>query len=209
MNLLLTMNIRKYYVLEDSIEHDYIDYFLRLGFKPFLFANRADIKHYFDNIHIDGVVLTGGIDIGESYDMSGIRDITESKLLKYCINNNIPVLGICRGLQMINLFFEGSITKNISGHVRCNHSVRCVNPLFKNTYTPDLMVNSYHNHGVFPNNLSPDLEIVFQNTEDNLIEGIRHRQYPIFAIQWHPERNEVPNEIIDSLILKFYNSSNL
>jgi putative glutamine amidotransferase len=209
MNLLLTTNIRKYYVLEDSIEHDYLDYFLRLGFNPFLLANRMDFKYYFDNIHVDGVVLTGGIDVGESNNMSEIRDTTESKLLKYCIDNNIPVLGICRGLQMINLFFGGSLTKGISNHVRCNHLVRCVNPLFKNTYTPNLLVNSYHNHGVSPNNLSPDLEIVFQNTEDNLVEGIRHCQYPIFAIQWHPERDEVPNETVDSLIVNFFNSSNL
>lgn len=208
MNLLLTSNIRKHYVLEDSVEHDYVDYFLRLGFKPFLLSSKMDIKHYFDNIHIGGVVLTGGADVGESNEISEIRDTTESKLLKHCIDNNIPVLGICRGLQMINLYFDGTLTKNISNHVRCRHLVRCINPLFKHIYTPELMVNSYHNHGVFPDNLSPNLEIVFQNTEDNLIEGIHHCQYPIFAIQWHPER-DVAEEKIDTLIVNFFNNSNL
>lgn len=203
------MNIREGYTLEDTIEHDYIDYFIRLGFNPFVLLNKVDVRYYFDNIHIDGVVLTGGIDVGAANEMSQIRDATEIKILEYCIQNNIPVLGICRGMQMINSFFGGSLTQNISDHVRSAHAVCCINPLPSQMPVSDLLVNSYHNHGVFPHNLSSSLKVVFQNLKDGLIEGISHSQYPIFAIQWHPEREKTPNKIVDTLITSFFKNSHL
>jgi putative glutamine amidotransferase len=179
---------------------------VRLGFNPFVLLNKVDFRYYFENIHIDGVVLTGGIDVNAPNEMSQIRDMTEAKILKYCINNNIPVLGICRGMQMVNSFFGGSLTQNIPNHVRSTHIVRCINSLFDQAPVPDLLVNSYHNHGVFPLNLSPSFKIIFQNIQDGLVEGISHCQYPIFAIQWHPEREKISNEIVDKLIVNFFNN---
>ncbi len=203
------MNIREYHTMEDCIEHEYVNYFVRLGFTPFVLLNKVDFRYYFDNIHIDGIVLTGGIDIGSPNEMNQIRDATEAKILEYCISNNIPVLGICRGMQMINSFFGGTLTRNISNHVRSAHIVRCLNPLYNNISIPDLLVNSYHNHGVFPQNLSSSLNVVFQNIDDNLIEGLSYNQHPIFAIQWHPEREKTPNEIVDKLITDFFKNSQM
>ena len=209
MNLLLTMNLRERHAMEDCIEHSYIEFFIRLGFTPFLLSNKADFALYFDRFQIDGVVLTGGIDVSADSEVLHIRDIFENSLLEYCIQNWIPIFGICRGMQLINVYFGGSLSNNIQNHVNIHHPICCINKPLNQIDIPNLSVNSFHNHGIRLHNIAPSLEIAFQGVDDELVEGIFHPQKPILAIQWHPEREKTPNGMVDKLIKNFFGGSKL
>ncbi len=113
---------------------------------------------------------------------------------KACLKNNIPLLGVCRGLQIIAEFFGSDFIK-VENHIKINHSLK-VNKNSK--YYSDLIlldkVNSYHNYAV--NNISDELMISATN-ENKIIKAIEHKKYKIFGQMWHPER-ELPyreNEI--------------
>ena len=203
-NILLTMNIRKYHSNEDSLEQGYASYFERLGFNSFAIINSENFNCYFENIDVSGVVLTGGIDVNSTDELSGIRNKNESLILEHCINSNIPILGICRGMHLINKFFGGIITPNISNHVRARHKVTSLFSLYGIIPNSEFMVNSYHNHGIKESDLAPSLSIAFLNGEDKIVEGIFHSQHSIMGIQWHPERETEPCVQFDNLIIDFF-----
>lgn len=208
MNLLLTMNIRKHHSYEDTIEHAYLDYFQNLGFYPIIISNRVNFKHIFSNVSFNGVVFTGGLDV--SYinhpiqnEITNLRDSFEYQLLNYCIQHKIPILGICRGLQIINSYFGGTISKDIVGHINKEHSI-----IFNTNYSvfkknQIISVNSFHNHGISKHNLSSELTALCHCTSDNLIEGVYHNDIPLLAIQWHPERQKSENPFINQMIKNF------
>ena len=171
-------------ILEDS----YSEYFEKLGFCLIPIPNNTEnIKNYF-NLNPDLMILSGGKD-------SKNRDKTENKLLDYAINKKIPVLGICKGMQFINTYFNGKITK-VENHVAKNHKIKIGRKIEG--------VNSYHNLGFYERDLGGNLKI-FAKSEDGVIEGIYHQNLQIMGIQWHPERASPDDEFNKNLIVNFLN----
>jgi len=119
------------------------------------------------------ILLSGGNDLGEFV----LRDITESSLIKYAEENSFPLLGICRGLQMIAQYY-GAALKKVDGHVRTRHSL---------AGEVSWTVNSFHNLSISqcPNNFE-----VFASSEDGEIEGIKHKKLSWEGWMWHPERED-------------------
>jgi putative glutamine amidotransferase len=142
-----------------------------LGFIPIILPILYDYK----SLDIDGIILTGGNDLnivsGDETDK--IRDDFEYSLLNFCINKNIPVLGICRGMQVINAYFGGSL-KKVENHVGASH-------VLDNGRT----VNSFHNYAI--DKLGMGLRITARST-DGIIEELHHTKYNIFGQMHHPER---------------------
>ena len=81
--------------------------------------NNLKLLKFLNNFNSKGVLLTGGDNFGDFQN----RDQTEFFLIKYAIKKNIPILGICRGMQIIAKFF-GKNTRKIKGHVRTKHKIK-------------------------------------------------------------------------------------
>ena len=123
-------------------------------------------------------------------------DILQLQALSLFVTKKRPVLGICKGLQIINVYFGGDITQHIDTADRHKwigrdqmHRVyhSYVNRLdfFYQLYGNSAPVNSAHHQAI--NRLGKDL-IPVCRAGDNVVEGLMHRVLPILAVQWHPER---------------------
>ncbi|MCT7523246.1 type 1 glutamine amidotransferase [Aliarcobacter cryaerophilus] len=165
--------------IRDCLDIRWAELLYSLGFLIIpLCSSLSNKKDYIKNLNPDGIILSGGNDIGSNFQ----RDKLESMLLEYSIKNNIPVLGICRGMQMINHYLGGSL-KKIENHVAKKHKIKGVLAEKFNMSK----VNSYHNFAI--QSLGKNLEILAVS-EDGNIEAIKHNKYPWIGIMWHPEREK-------------------
>lgn len=125
------------------------------------------------------VVLTGGNSpVGFCGDAPE-RDIFEHALIDAAVERKVPVLGICRGLQVLNLHFGGTL-RSVQGHVATTHMVY-------DRQRRAREVNSYHNLAVGSTDLATGLVAEWRDGE-NHIESFRHESHLVKAIMWHPER---------------------
>ncbi len=159
---------------------------------------------------IDVLIMSGGNDVdpvlyGEEHselleEICPNRDRYELELLKMAHKKGIPIFGICRGLQLINVAFGGSLYQDISHFpdetidhnqqgvgdtpfhpVNIEEGTLLAQIVGKNS----LATNSFHHQAI--KKLSPDFK-VNARTEDGLIEGIESKEgSPVLAVQWHPE----------------------
>ena len=151
-----------------------------------------------------GLLLTGGEDILPAFygceipfvEGNLIRDMREFTILEKFHLNNLPILGICRGLQIINVFFGGTL-KNVSYHQAenkdCYHAVNTTSKGFLKGLS---FVNSNHHQAV--DKLTTKAKNVLFST-DGTVEGFQIENN-IFAVQFHPERMDL------SSIMKVYGS---
>jgi len=163
----------------DSIDQSLISFLNKAGFKAFPLPNVNDnqekfIEEILFKLNPVGIVLSGGNNIGDYSN----RDNLEYELIKKSLYKKIPLIGICRGMQIINKFFGGDL-KLIKNHVNTRHFVK--NADFK------LNVNSFHNYAI--NNKSNQL-ISFLVADDGSIESFKHVNNFIIGIMWHPEREK-------------------
>ncbi|SFL59547.1 gamma-glutamyl-gamma-aminobutyrate hydrolase family protein [Rugamonas rubra] len=161
--------------------------------------------------HLDGLVLQGGADVSpQSYaeaptrpEWGGdrARDMYELELLHEFVEAGKPVLGICRGCQLINVAFGGTLFQDIASdlpealrHVndeydRNRHAVAfppgsSLERLFRDR--PRGLVNSIHHQAV--KTLGRDMQVEALSVPDQVIEAIRYRKAPfVMGLQWHPE----------------------
>ena len=147
----------------------------------------------------DALLLTGGGDIhprfyGQSIaraaDIDEARDLCELSLIRGFTAQQKPIFGICRGLQVINVAFGGTLRQHIDGHGQINgtdrlHETHTDDALLRFLYGTRFTVNSAHHQSV--DLLGTSLHAV-QWANDGTVEGLRHETLPIFAVQWHPER---------------------
>ena len=138
----------------------------------------VQVKLWLENCPPKGIVLGGGNTPSAYGGIAPERCETDNALLCYAVCNKIPVLGVCRGMQSIVLYFGGSL-KKVGGHVAARHNLR--GHVEKN-------VNSYHDFAV---NVLPEEFVVTAKAEDGIVEAVRHKYLPIIGIMWHPEREDV------------------
>jgi carbamoyl-phosphate synthase small subunit len=129
----------------------------------------------------DGVFLSNGPGDPAPLDYA----IDNAKTL---VESNVPVFGICLGHQILGLAMGGSTFKLKFGHRGANHPV-------KKLSTGKIEITS-QNHGfaVDPQSLPADVEVTHVNLYDGTVEGLRHKTYPVFCVQYHPEASPGPHD---------------
>ena len=131
------------------------------------------------------------------------RDAAELMLLERFIAAGKPVLGICRGIQIINVFFGGTLCQDLPCHAATDgkdrfHTVCTVRSPLLPVCGPVCRVNSAHHQAV--DALGRGLRAV-QWAEDGTVEALCHDCLPIWGVQWHPER--LPGELGERLFQAF------
>ncbi len=174
------------------------------------YQNKVDINKLDD---CSGLILTGGVDIypeiyfdWDSSDRKGTyfpeRDGFELKLLEKAINNHIPILGICRGNQLINVYFKGNLIFDLETQRNVNHTkisdeenrIHSIE-IFENTLLQNIVksktgeVTSSHHQAI---DRPGEGLIINSKSPDRIIEGIEYENKAnktfLLGIQWHPER---------------------
>ena len=135
-----------------------------------------NLNYFLDSIKPDAILLSGGNDIGKNPQ----RDKIENAIMNYAEQKKLPLLGICRGMQMIANRL-GISTVPILGHAGTRHKI-----------TGEICgtVNSYHNYCISD---CPKNYRVISKSEENSIEAIKHSELPWEGWMWHPEREATFN----------------
>lgn len=192
-------NIQKINEKRDAISHDWINFLSKIDAYPILIPNQIpNITNFLSKFSFDGIILSGGDNIGEFPE----RDKTEIDILEYSMKNKIPVLGVCRGMQLVNHYFGGKIiSSDTKNHVGKPHFVSILEKNCIDKIGEKVTVNSFHNNLILKNNLGTELEN-FAVAEDDTVEGFFHKKLPIIGIMWHPERDE--NVDLELKFMKIY-----
>ncbi|MCD7920259.1 MAG: gamma-glutamyl-gamma-aminobutyrate hydrolase family protein [Clostridiales bacterium] len=155
-----------------------------------------------------GLILPGGPDMDptfygqEDYACRRVRrwlDLAQLHALDVFVKSKKPVLAICKGAQVVNVYFGGTLFQNLptrehhqAYHVNnerlfSHHPVRILpgTPLSDIWKTDEIIVNSAHHQGV--DRVAEDLKICAYS-DDGVVEGLYHQDLPLLAVQWHPER---------------------
>lgn len=175
------------------VNNSYINLLSKYNITPVLLLNEnfEELKNI-----CDGFMILGGYDINPKLyfeDNENCKfinddiDLLDIKILSLCEKNKKPCLGICRGIQIINVYFKGTLNQNIE---ECHYNSKRSLLKIKNK---KYIINSYHHQGI--KKLGNDLLVLGRS--DNVIEYIKHKTLPIIGVQWHIEKdNLIINKIV-------------
>lgn len=198
---------------QSCIAETYVQAILKAGGAPVLIPVITDLEALSAIMKdLDGLVMSGGGDINPLYldeepipqlqDVDTYRDEYDLIILRLAINRQVPIMGICRGHQMINVAFGGSVFQDIhiqSDHKllkhsqslpreQASHSIKIIegNSRLRQLFGSDdtLLVNSFHHQAV--KTLAPEF-IETAKAPDGINEAMEHQEKEIFSVQWHPE----------------------
>jgi len=192
----------------DALDQRWFVFFQLLGFFPVPVPNNsAWLDAYLHNEEFDGILLTGGNSLYKYGGEANERDTVEDYLLSLAIRETIPVLGVCRGMQVIQNYF-GITLQTIKGHVNHRHRFRTVRPSFISAFMEDVTdVNAFHTLGVYEDNMgNRELQTIL-TAEDGVVIAVAHQHLPIYGIMWHPEREDPPREADKKICRQVYDSA--
>lgn len=195
------------------LNRTYIDAITESGGIPFIVPLSEENERVLEYLDlIDGIVFSGGTDIapeyygetnaGKSLGIIDFLDSCEKLAIKLSLDADIPVLGICRGMQALNVFCGGSLIQDIPSErgVSVVHNlpkpeiafhkitVEKSSPLSEAMGFGSHTVNSYHHQAV--KNIAPEFSACAA-AEDGIIEAIYHKNKKfVLGVQWHPERDQ-------------------
>lgn len=177
-----------------------------------------------DALSCDGLLLPGGADIEPSLygrereekcgKPNELRDKNEFEIFNAFVNTEKPILGICRGFQLINVICGGTLHQDIADIKKCSHSdflkrakpihtvsIKENTKLFKIFNKTEVGVNSLHHQAV--QNVGENLT-VSAISEDGFVEAIELNNHPFcVAVQWHPEHMSKTDSLQQKLFNEF------
>lgn len=180
----------------DALDQRWAIYLQKCGFIPLILPNnKASALSLIQQVSVQGILLSGGNDLVQYGGDAPERDELEFALIEYALANNIAMLGVCRGMQLIQAFFKHRLER-ISNHVSCQHEI--------NFMGMSIRVNSYHNYAC-KKSIKPLLTMACSS--DGVVEAVKHDSKKIWGIMWHPERNIVIEQSDISFVKTVFSGS--
>jgi putative glutamine amidotransferase len=162
----------------DCLDQAWTKFLAACGLLPVLLPNITETALALcEGAGVGGLVLTGGNDLAAFGGDAPERDAVEKALLDLAERRRLPVLGVCRGMQVIQQRYAIPL-RRVEGHVAQRQVIRIDGERKE--------VNSYHRFAAFDSR--PPLE-VWAVADDGVVKAIRHSAEPITGIMWHPERS--------------------
>ena len=175
---------------------NYVEVLKYLGAEPVVSLHPESVYSF------DGLILPGGGDICPSYFDQPVIDTRKADpdldrfqfhILYQFLHTHKPILGICKGMQLLNVFFGGDIKQHVDsedlhqwkGADQWHQTRASEKSVLDKLYGAEFEVNSAHHQSLGA--VGQDLKII-QHSEDGIPEAICHDFLPILGVQWHPER---------------------
>ena len=193
MKVLISSNFKKHYdTYIDFIDHHWLNFFNKKKIDFTLIPNKEKLalEKIKNSKKIDLIIIPGGSDLFKKDKISKIRLNLEKLLIKYSIKKKIPLLGVCRGMQVINYYYGGKLNK-VKNHMKIKSKIYLKDSLFKKKI---MKVKCYHTFGINKSNLGKNLKIKAVDNKSN-IEMFEHKQKNIIGVMWHPERESNYNKL--------------
>jgi N5-(cytidine 5'-diphosphoramidyl)-L-glutamine hydrolase len=160
----------------DCIDQRWTKLLIELGHVPIFIPTHiqlAPIKSLTEELELEGLILTGG-------GVDSTRDLLEYELIVGAVTRKLPLLGVCRGFQILNQYYGGGVSSTVVGHRATRHSVVWEGQRIE--------TNSYHDHVIWTEELADLLIPTGVCGMDVSVEAARHVHLPQYGVMWHPER---------------------
>lgn len=187
---------------QTCLAETYIQSVIQAGGAPVVIPATADLRVLTAVVQdLDGILMSGGGDINPLFvgeeplpalqDVDTLRDRYDLLLIRLASNRQIPLMGICRGHQMLNAAFGGTLYQDIYSQADTDvikHSQKMVREEASHTVHLEdgcvIAVNSFHHQAV--KDVAPEF-VQTAVAPDGINEGMRHPEKSVFSVQWHPE----------------------
>src|SRR6266536_4969812 len=169
---------------------------------------------------MDGLLLTGGSDISPEFlrqehvdpslldkGVDAERDRWEFEAVREALSRGLPILAICKGLQVFNVALGGTLKLDINGHNLPEQKHSDVQALRSASHASHRFpkVNSAHHQAI--DRLGDDLDVEAWAAHDGIIEQVRLRKYPFgLAVQYHPERSRAYESLFEDFFTRVESS---
>lgn len=166
--------VPSYGEIRDSLDQNWHSFLAGLDCCAYPVPNfPTAVPTWLERVEPQAILLTGGNSVGDCQQ----RDGTETLLVEYGLENNLPILGVCRGMQFLAVHFGDQVVP-VKEHIAVRHTVEGPNLAARE-------VNSFHGYAI--ESLSEQWNVDARAT-DGTVEAMSHKQYRVAAIMWHPER---------------------
>ena len=181
--------VESYGERRDCLDQEWTRLLSAAGYLPVPLPNSFELAaSLVAELDLAGLVLTGGndpADLEHGRNIAPERDRLEHRLIELATARRLPLLGVCRGLQMLVVHGGGRLSA-VDGHVARPHALHA-RPDTPMPLTDRDEVNSFHNFGIAANDVGTELRVA-ATAPDGTVEAVAHRSLPQWGIMWHPER---------------------
>ncbi len=196
--------VEAYSERRDGLDQAWHSLLQQAGIIPLIIPNTPElVNQLLEQNTPAGLLLTGGNDLAAYGGNAPERDCTEIQLLQWALETSNPVLGVCRGMQLIQHYF-GTELQSVVGHVNQRQRL-VVSPGYRGSDYASAQedVNSYHHFGSLSTR-GPLRTIA--RSRDNVVMVLEHEEAEVYGIMWHPEREHPFNQLDVGFIRDLFNS---